>query len=953
MTPLEVELAALNALLGETSGDRRALLETTLRHEREYWDEKQSVWEEGDLHPTERVMAAITLLGGCDTGAPLKTLVRDVSGYPEARAELTGKLAQRIVHLYGADGLDSRPRVTPLRPDLLGEYLILMALGREGSDGGSLLARVLDRACDEQQLSSVLTVLHRLAQHELRAGVWMRRAIEARFPDSVRPAMLAAQRCIATEATRPIERMLLEVLEARGTPDLARRLRDGFPPATAVLADVAVWLMKTIVPEDRSLAGQDTASKKDAAFALLQLSDRLRMAGRLSDALATVEDAVRACREACEADPGYRCQLAQGLRLTGDLRKLCCDDRAAAAAWLEAFEILSDLDRLHPGVFEGRLVRCMLAAYEVGRAPDLTDDAVAYYRGMIRRDSENRLDLELRFAEVLRCAGRLEESRQTLVTAIYVCGQLAEQDRDRYSRPLILGQMRLAHVLHELGSSEAVEAAREAVVLARALHKRQPELGWVFLFETLRVAAETASPAEALVLLEEAAALPLPRPEDEHQVRDLAQAHRRLATTYSVVGELGKARVQALRAAELLRPLTGSAPLRHGVDFALAQLEVIVLLEESESVVRLEMAAEAWKVLRQVERLRSASGTTDPLLAPGREHCLPRVSAQGSKDQAVVIRFAQVLETCHARANPAREAGEEPEHFIDRIRRQGSFADMASVGLRSWMQPGKNLHIAADLLSAEERMYEAMGFHELATDALYLEALVRAELARSDPSKARSAAVVFHRLATAKGRGPVAIEALRQSVRFFDLSVQAPTCGDARHRAVVLADLTMRHVEMESFAEAVDSAREAIATFLPLRNQGDTLAMAQIEFTRYWEAYALKSLGEPCRALESATDALSCHLDFWTAEPGQGRGKLEHLLDLVDELTGVPGSVRVPAGLRSSLSSVLDRAGRVEPSCSARVASMIGRLESLQPVHGTDKPQVSPASTDRSGPEGT
>jgi tetratricopeptide (TPR) repeat protein len=339
--------------------------------------------------------------------------------------------------------------VAPVLPDVVGEAVVLQALG--GGAPEKALAAVA-RAARQGAERVTASVIH-LAQDygavrpELLAWFEQVAGVAATTLDSLETVL----------AQLPAKTLVLrgpaEVLEL-GAVELARKEGDRYRLASHLsnlssrLSDLgrreeALAAIDEAVAQYRELAAsRPDTFRPDLARSLNSLSIRLSALGRREEALAVIEEAVAQCRELAASRPD-----AFGPDLAGSLNNL--------SNWL------SDLGRREEA----------LAAI---------DEAVAQYRELAAaRPDAFRPDLTMSLNNLsnrLSELGRREEALAAIDEAVVIRRELAASRPDAYRPDLASSLNNLSNRLIDLGRrEEALVAIDEAVVIRRDLVASQPD----------------------------------------------------------------------------------------------------------------------------------------------------------------------------------------------------------------------------------------------------------------------------------------------------------------------------------------------------------------------------------------------------------------------------------------------------------------------------------------------
>ena len=239
----------------------------------------------------------------------------------------------------------TRPRVAPLRPDLLAEQLL--------SSCPQLSNLVLGRYAITTTLEQVEQLLTELTRADVRAPVReaLDRLLAAHLPDLFTAALEAPQ------ASRLFNLALVHCPQPGAAVTLVPRL----PDRSTGLAALAATLRSQTVDHYRQLtAAQPDTLAPDLAAALNNLANGLGNLDQRQDALAAIEEAVTRYRQLDAAQPGpFTPELAAALNnlanRLGDLDRR----EDALAAIQEAVSRYRQLDAAQPGPFTPELAAAL------------------------------------------------------------------------------------------------------------------------------------------------------------------------------------------------------------------------------------------------------------------------------------------------------------------------------------------------------------------------------------------------------------------------------------------------------------------------------------------------------------------------------------------------------------------------------------------------------------------
>jgi tetratricopeptide (TPR) repeat protein len=371
------------------------------------------------------------------------------------------------------------------------------------------------------------------------------------------------------------------------------------------------------------LVTAEPAVGPDLALALTNLSSALSELGRLEDALATTEEAIRRYRGLPPADL-YACQaeLAQASNhLSIDLAALGRHEQALAANE-EAIEIYQRLASEDPATSESDLARATanlgVRLSDLGRpgaALDATERAVEIYR---RLAAANPAEFEPSLAGTLNNlgltltnVGRPEAALAAAEQAVEVYQRLAATNPAAFASNLAMALTSLSQALSDLGRhEEALAAAEQAVDIRRQLAAANPIAGEPDLAITLNNLSvrllklhrhdEALAAAEQAVDIRTRLAAANPAAFEP----GLAAALTNLGATLAPLGRREDAVTAAERAVDIRRRLTANHPEAFEPSFAtaLGGLASILLADQSRLEDALAFATQAAEIFRRLAR---------------------------------------------------------------------------------------------------------------------------------------------------------------------------------------------------------------------------------------------------------------------------------------------------------------------------------------------------------------
>jgi nucleoside phosphorylase/tetratricopeptide (TPR) repeat protein len=331
---LYVHAAALAAVEGRDV-KINALMEDTLDHEERFWRAKI---ERENIDDMRQVVAGLTLTGGAESKAALRTLVVAIRG------EADPKMAMLLRDVY--PGREQK-YVGGLEPDLLGEAMVQRALSGEGGGAEAYLRRVFEGASAEA-IRTGFTVLGRLSEDHEDATAWIAQVLARDVAGRAMEAFAAAKIVGERTAHSPLGMVLAKALEKEGTIALAVRLEKVLPRSqqTVSLREVGRWVMA------KQLAHLSEEDEEERARLLHGLGDWQDELGQREAALASTQEAVAIRRKLAQARPeAFLPDLATSLNNLGGMQSALGQREAALASTQEAADTYRKLAQARPEAF--------------------------------------------------------------------------------------------------------------------------------------------------------------------------------------------------------------------------------------------------------------------------------------------------------------------------------------------------------------------------------------------------------------------------------------------------------------------------------------------------------------------------------------------------------------------------------------------------------------------------
>ena len=543
------------------------------------------------------------------------------------------------------DETGQQPRLATIRPDLIGEAVIIEAFTGEpsreaeagdavrraygfgrGAAAQALLRLVQDFAYSLEDESAtdaekatgqrIMGWLLALMRHDedpehLLPLVW------------ALPAKTIILREPAAKLTERLAVLFRQAAERLDEPDAWSRAGGLLNNLSLRLSDLgrreaALAAIEEAVAIHRDLAAaRPDAFRPDLALSLSNLANSLSALGQREAALAAIEEAVAIYRGLAAARPdAFRPNLAHSLNILSVGLAALGRREAALAAIEEAVAIRRDLATARPDAFRPDLARSLNnltgCLFDLGRreaARAAIEEAVAIHRDLAAaRPDAFRPDLADSLSNLSRCLsalGRREAARAAIEEAVVIHRDLAAARPDVFRPDLARSLNNLSNVLSDLGRREAALAAiEEAVGIRRDLAAARPDAFRPDLAGSLNNLSNRLSDLgrreAALAAIEEAMAiyrdLAAARPDAfrpdlarslnnlSNRLSDLGRREAALAAIEEAVAnyrDLAAARPDAFRV-DLARSLGGLAPLH-----ALAEKPELAMMTAAEAILLL------------------------------------------------------------------------------------------------------------------------------------------------------------------------------------------------------------------------------------------------------------------------------------------------------------------------------------------------------------------------------
>jgi tetratricopeptide (TPR) repeat protein len=470
-------------------------------------------WPEG---AAEHLAAAITLQGGCDRAAAMALIQAEwvaeslPPGAPSPN--IAAILAEALPRQGG--GVDA------LRPDLVGEAFLLLALRRDGR-GPDEQAAIVVRAWKRAPATTASTVV-RTAQD---------------FADSAAHPSLAWLAALERAVTTPGEQLVLAwalPYHSQALAEPARRILDRLigmlmamsQKAPELRSDIAAWAtlladayadlgqthdallaLQRAVEWFRELAKTAPALQVRLARALTQMSDLLAKSGLPFEAYKAASEGVRILHSMLVGQPSLRAIMAEALTDLAARGIDLGDYKAAVTAAETAVGLcLDEAVGVTPENHAAALSN-LAAAYDgADRSADalrVATDAVTLRRKQNARNPDLygpglAISLVNQAVATIKL-GRGQDALQPAGESVRIYRRLAKLRPATFDRPLARALTNLSNMQDDVSDPAALETAQQAVDLLRPLAASDPasnQADYALALQTLALRALRARDAD-------------------------------------------------------------------------------------------------------------------------------------------------------------------------------------------------------------------------------------------------------------------------------------------------------------------------------------------------------------------------------------------------------------------------------------------------------------------------
>jgi len=482
-------MAALAALEGEKVKNASDALTRTLNRERGYWssyigelglDDSQRSQVENAIEPA---IAVLTFLGGASEKQQAERSLYHVLAPLRLASELKGSLLELLGDLCGSTGEEKARFLEPLKPDLLGEQLVIERWTQDVFLWKDLLLTTRTGKEDYPfQALTALTQLTRLAQRRPEAARWLTAVLKPRGEE-----LFSAVLDVAVETGDPIGLIFAEFLEEESFILLARvmllcgeerysrsiPLREVERVSTSRVLDIlkARWTRPTV------------EQRVELTRLSINLGQCLHGLGQDEEALQITREAVDASRQLSLRNPKeFLPYLAASLNNTGTFLSELGQREEALQSTSEALQVHWQLVRDS----QSRLAACVdnqanrlgeLGHYQ--EALRTSKEALLIRRGLVAGGAANFLpDVATSLNNLcahLKALGLNEEAIQAALEAVKIRRELVETRPDIFLPDLAASLNNLGALLAGVGrQEEALESIDEAVGIWRRLAETRP-----------------------------------------------------------------------------------------------------------------------------------------------------------------------------------------------------------------------------------------------------------------------------------------------------------------------------------------------------------------------------------------------------------------------------------------------------------------------------------------------
>ena len=477
---LFIHMSALAALDGERPETESGLLDATLRHERDYWE--QAAQAQGlpkEVHAgIAQGMAVLTLCDGTRTTADARARLAVVPRLRSMSPSVRDQVLQVLRGFYPEGG-----GIDALRPDLLGETLVGQELVRDDE----VLDLLLGNTSDDAIRTSALLVLARLARRQPSHAVWLKTALQRHLNLICRVAVPVTMAIGEPLGTLIVDALNIAASKRQQAPAVEALLQR-LPAKTVALSDVALVVAQLHL-ERLKRKGSPTGDKQKSQLVLAQMnfSYRLIESRREKEALTVLESSKQVLNEQSILGKNkQRHRQAEIENLIGIcLSKLGRYEDALKSTdrALSLLRQLASMSNCSPEQLAGTLTNRANRLCELGRydetleasqeAVDILKKHTSVHPNWYRANLAGSLS---NLGNHLLDVGRYQDGLERAEEALKIRQELAIADPDAYSVDLAQSLNNYANNLHGVGRfREGLERAEEALKIYRQLAEARPD----------------------------------------------------------------------------------------------------------------------------------------------------------------------------------------------------------------------------------------------------------------------------------------------------------------------------------------------------------------------------------------------------------------------------------------------------------------------------------------------
>jgi tetratricopeptide (TPR) repeat protein len=477
---LYVHMTALAALLDDrTVQEATELLDTTIRHERDYWQKGTHDAEIGAEYNDAIALgvAMMTLAGGSAKAQDAKHLLEQTPRLNRCPPLLRDKVFDLLRKMY-----PSGEGISALQPDLIGERLVARQLEHDSE----LLDASLGPRAARHVAEHALTVLGRMSSHDPTQTHWLKRGLRDYLSIRARSAI-----AVAVESGDPVGHVLADVISEKGPRawGIVSQIQSEIPEYTISLRELGLVAAQVVV-EHLEKKGRPKSDKdiERRALAYSRLSQRYRSMSMAREALDAAQRAEALGRTLADKKPtttnignlaNYVVDRGNGLKRLGNYDgALRCYEEA-----LEATE---------PIVRSGNITGLMNKAVFLNNQANILNVLGLPEEAFVKETEAIKIQRELatNFTDSLKLAsfqgghartlcnmGQFEQALVCADESVTLTEQLADTNLDAVLDDLAAVYSTYARCMDGAGNvEEAFKYCSKSIVISRKMAHARPRL---------------------------------------------------------------------------------------------------------------------------------------------------------------------------------------------------------------------------------------------------------------------------------------------------------------------------------------------------------------------------------------------------------------------------------------------------------------------------------------------